>query len=246
MSGFTKLVPEIVQSSIWNEPSDIRIVWITMLAVKDENGYVQGDARTIARLANVSQDASVAALDMFQKPDPYSHTPDDDGKRITAAPGGWIVLNHEKYRIRDHRAEHAAYVREWRKNRDMKKCDSQMNHPSASASASASEEDKSQREGTKFFEAFDQLIPEQLRDQRFVDQWHSWVQDRKARKRPITHHAAILQLAKLKAFGVEKAIRALGSAIERGWTGLFDPDERGQASKPARQQLPQFDAAMTK
>ena len=146
MSGFTKLVPEIIQSSIWNEPSDIRIVWITMLAVKDETGYVQGDARTIARLANVPQDAAVTALELFQKPDPFSHTPNDDGRRIAPSAGGWIVLNHEKYRVRDHRAEHAEYVRNWRKSRDVTKCESQVSHPSASASVSESE-DKSLREG---------------------------------------------------------------------------------------------------
>ena len=38
MSGFTKLVPEIVMSSIWNESPEVRCVWITMLAIKDENG----------------------------------------------------------------------------------------------------------------------------------------------------------------------------------------------------------------
>lgn len=32
MSGFTKLVPEIVMSSIWNESPEVRCVWIAMLA----------------------------------------------------------------------------------------------------------------------------------------------------------------------------------------------------------------------
>lgn len=138
MSGFTKLVPEIIQSSIWNEAAEIRCVWIAMLATKDESGYVRGDVRTIARMANVSIEAATAALELFQQPDPSSHTPDNEGRRIMPAPGGWIVLNHELYRGRDHRAEHAAYVREWRKRKDVNTCDSQVNHPSASASVSAS------------------------------------------------------------------------------------------------------------
>ena len=147
MGGFTKLVPEIIQSSIWNEPSDIRIVWITLLAVKDENGYVQGDSQTISRLANVSKESAEKALDLFQKPDKNSHTPDDEGRRIAPVAGGWLVLNHAKYRVRDHKEEHAEYVRKWRKTREITKCESQVNHPSASVSASASEEDKSMREG---------------------------------------------------------------------------------------------------
>jgi hypothetical protein len=145
MSGFTKLVPEIIQSSIWNESSDIRIVWITLLAVKDENGYVRGDVRTIARLANVDVEAAGRAIDAFLSPDPGSHTPDNEGRRIGTAAGGYVVLNHALYRGRDAKAEHAEYVKKWRAERekqsDVIKCDSQVNHASASASASVSVSD---------------------------------------------------------------------------------------------------------
>lgn len=141
--GFTKLVPEIIQSSIWNEPADIRIVWITLLAVKDAEGYVRGDARTIARLANVDTETAQKALDLFQQTDPDSHTPDNDGRRIERMSGGWIVLNHNLYRVRDHKAEHAEYVKNWRKKKaSVIKCDSQVNHPSASASASESSSER--------------------------------------------------------------------------------------------------------
>ena len=99
MSGFTKLVPEIIQSSIWNESSDVRVVWITLLATKDETGYVRGDAKTIARMANVPIEAAVEALRKFQEPDESSHTPDNEGRRIGSVPGGWVVLNHDLYRL---------------------------------------------------------------------------------------------------------------------------------------------------
>ena len=98
MAGYTKLAPEILQSSIWNEPAEIRIVWITLLAAKDQDGYVRGDARTISRLANVSADVTEKALTLFQQPDLNSHTPDNKGRRIAVANGGFIVLNHLKYR----------------------------------------------------------------------------------------------------------------------------------------------------
>lgn len=150
MSGFTKLVPEIVQSSIWNESSDVRIVWITLLAVKNADGYVRGDVRTLSRLANVSIEAAQKAVEAFLSPDPYSHTPDNEGRRIGQAPGGWIVLNHAKYRGRDMQSEHAEYVRAWRAKKDAEGksvnkceshvtiCDSQVKHPSVSVSVSAS------------------------------------------------------------------------------------------------------------
>jgi hypothetical protein len=136
MSGFTKLVPEIIQSSIWNESPEVRCVWITMLATKDADGYVRGDAKTLARLANVELAHAEEALRKFQEPDPSSHTPDNDGRRIAQMPGGWVVLNHQIYRQRDHNEDHASYMREWR----VKKRESQVNHASASASVSASPE----------------------------------------------------------------------------------------------------------
>lgn len=98
MSGFTKLVPEIIQSSIWNESPEIRVVWITLLAIKDEEGYVRGDVATIARLANIPLEKTAEALKKFQEPDPHSHTPDHDGRRVMSTTGGYVIVNHDRYR----------------------------------------------------------------------------------------------------------------------------------------------------
>jgi hypothetical protein len=158
MSGFTKLVPEIVDSSIWNESAEIRCVWIAMLATKDANGYVRGDARSLARKANVLLEAATEALELFQKPDPSSHTPDNEGRRIMPAPGGWIVLNHEIYRARDdiYRERTRERVRKYREklgtSHDVTLPETlPERYPSASASASvsasASGEGESEGEG---------------------------------------------------------------------------------------------------
>jgi hypothetical protein len=146
MSGFTKLVPEIVQSSLWNEPAEIRCVWIAMIATKDASGYVRGDARTIARVANVPIESAKAALALFQEPDPSSHTPDNEGRRIIAAPGGWIILNHEIYRARDdvYREKTRQRVKRFRDKFDADNGNVTLQetllkrNPSASVSASAS------------------------------------------------------------------------------------------------------------
>ena len=112
MSGFNKLVPEICESSIWNQPSDIRIVWITLLAKKDWDGYVRGDAQTIARMANVPLAACKEALRLFQEPDLSSHTPDNDGRRVALVPGGWQILNNDIYREIGMKEAAKAYWRE--------------------------------------------------------------------------------------------------------------------------------------
>jgi hypothetical protein len=180
MSGFTKLVPEIIQSSIWSEPSDTRVVWITMLAMKDADGYVRGDCRALARMANVSEKAARVALECFQQPDPSSHTPDNEGRRIAPAPGGWIVLNHDLYRTGD-RTE---YMREYMRNRRAKQdavniVNINTGLPSASVSASVSGIEKGSVEG-KRPKAEKNIIPPSRQDvqaraaQIGFAGWESW------------------------------------------------------------------------
>lgn len=137
MSGFTKLVPEIVQSSIWNESAEIRIVWITLLAIKDEEGNVRGNIKTLARLANVRDKSVQEALRKFQEPDPDSNTPEKEGRRIEAIPGGWHVINHSIYRAKDYKDYEAERKREYRK-RVSGTCPGQVPDSSASASVSVS------------------------------------------------------------------------------------------------------------
>ncbi len=98
MTNYTKLFNSIVTSTIWTEDDTTRIVWITMLALADKNGEVQGSVPGLARIAGVSLDACQTALDKFLSPDKYSRTMDDEGRRIEKIDGGWLLLNHAKYR----------------------------------------------------------------------------------------------------------------------------------------------------
>lgn len=96
--AFTKLFSSIITSTIWTEDDQTRIVWITMLALADRNGEVQGSVPGLARLAGVPVDACRAALATFLAPDPDSRTKDDEGRRIEEIDGGWLLLNYAKYR----------------------------------------------------------------------------------------------------------------------------------------------------
>jgi len=46
----------------------------------------------------VSVEQMVAAIDKFSSPDPYSRTPDNEGRRIETIEGGWVILNYTRYR----------------------------------------------------------------------------------------------------------------------------------------------------
>lgn len=99
VGGFCKLYGEqLLRSSVWHLPSDIRIVWITMLAMSDEHGQVLAATQGIARAAAVPLSKTRAALKRFEAPDLDSRTRDFEGRRIEKIDGGWRILNYLKYR----------------------------------------------------------------------------------------------------------------------------------------------------
>ena len=158
MSGFTKLVPEIIQSSIWNEPPEIRCVWIAMIAMKDQDGNLRGNYQTIARMANVSLDWADKALQKFQSPDPYSNNTVNEGRRIEAIPGGWHVVSHELYRAKDYREFEAERKKKYRENKAMSgTCPGHVPDSSVSVSVSASDSASKRevKEGEKESDGFD-------------------------------------------------------------------------------------------
>lgn len=98
MAGYTKLFNSILHSTIWSEPHETRILWITMLAMSDRNGCVNASIPGLARMAGVTIDQCKDGIEKFLSPDPYSRTPDNEGRRIERIDGGWHLLNHGKYR----------------------------------------------------------------------------------------------------------------------------------------------------
>lgn len=99
MSMYNKLFTKILDSSIWLEDDQTRIVWMTMLAAMDEDGFCQfASPGNVANRARVPREAAVQALAKLEAPDPESSDPENDGRRLERVPGGWIVLNSKKYR----------------------------------------------------------------------------------------------------------------------------------------------------
>jgi hypothetical protein len=115
---YTKLFSSITASTVWQEPAGTRLVWITMLAMADKAGCVWASVPGLARIANVTMEETVRALETLTAPDKWSRTPDNDGRRIEPIDGGWRLLNHAKYRAIRSAEERAEYKRQWdRENR---------------------------------------------------------------------------------------------------------------------------------
>ncbi len=96
---YNKLFTKILDSSIWLEPTPTRIVWMTLIAAMDESGFAQfASVGNLAHRAIVDMNDAQKAVESLEGPDPESSDPENDGRRIERVPGGWMVLNAEKYR----------------------------------------------------------------------------------------------------------------------------------------------------
>lgn len=116
MAGFTKLFGSLVNSTIWRADDKTRLVWITMLAMAGRDGVVESSLPGLADAARVTIEECSAALAILSGPDKYSRTKDHDGRRVREVDGGWLLLNHAKYRAKmsaDERRD-AAAVRQQR------------------------------------------------------------------------------------------------------------------------------------
>lgn len=116
--SYTKLFSSLLTSTVWSEPSHVRIVWITMLTLANRHGEVEATIPGLARLASVSLEEAQEAVSVFLAPDPFSRTKDNDGRRVEEMDGGWIILNHAKYRAKaskeDQKSKNAARQQRFR------------------------------------------------------------------------------------------------------------------------------------
>lgn len=121
--GYTKLFGEIVASTIWREDDCTRLVWITMLAMKNERHMVEASVPGLADLARVSLADCEKALKKLSSPDRYSRRQENQGRRIEKRDGGWFILNGEYYRQKMSVDERREYQRQWQSEHRKRKKD---------------------------------------------------------------------------------------------------------------------------
>lgn len=72
---------------------------MTLLATKDSEHVSSLDAFAISKLCNLDEVKILEILGILASPDTKrSVSQEFEGRRIKAVPGGWLVLNGEKYR----------------------------------------------------------------------------------------------------------------------------------------------------
>jgi hypothetical protein len=113
--GYTKLFSSILASSVWQEPLPTKIVWITMLALKNERHEVEASLPGLAKMAGVTMKECELAIDKFESPDKYSRNSENDGRKIVRCQTGWKILNGEYYSRLMSADERREYQREYQK-----------------------------------------------------------------------------------------------------------------------------------
>lgn len=235
---FTKLFSSITESTIWCEPANTRLVWITMLAMADRGGRVWASIPGLANRARVPLEDCEKAITTFLSPDRYSRTPDFEGRRIEPIDGGWRLLNHAKYRaIRDEESVKESkrrYINE-RRARERADVDSvrQSSTPSTVERGRDNAESDADAENASTplpppqaaarparFNALDMDLPDWIPR----EAWASWCAHRAAKRQRLTEISVKQQVKFLTdqyMRGVPPAA-IIEQSVRNGWTGLFE------------------------
>ena len=111
--GYTKLFSSITESSLWSEPKEVRILFVSMLARADATGFVEASLPGLARMSNLTLEETESGIANLEGPDKYSKNEDNEGRRITKVDGGWCIINYEEYRNRRSDEDRREYMREY-------------------------------------------------------------------------------------------------------------------------------------
>lgn len=118
---------DLPQSSLWAEDAETCKLWITILALKDRNHIVTKNLIGLSHASRIPIDRTREIIEKFLSPDPYSTTPDHEGRRLKELPEGYLVLNGEKYREMGWSDDKKEYERQ--RKRDYRKKQAEASTP---------------------------------------------------------------------------------------------------------------------
>lgn len=103
------------------------ITFQQMIVLCDADGIIDMTPDAISRRTGIPIEHIKAGIDILENPDPYSRTPDQEGRRIVRLDEhkacGWFLVNHQKYKILQDSDE----VRRQNRERKAKQRDRQKN-----------------------------------------------------------------------------------------------------------------------
>lgn len=109
---WTPLWSQVVDSTLWEEPLEVRVLFMTMLALKEYDHVVRLPFRRLCKKSNMEPEKVRMALDVLMAPDKRSiDTQREEGRRVKTVEDGWLIVNGEYYR-----QEMAKLMRRFSKN----------------------------------------------------------------------------------------------------------------------------------
>lgn len=104
MNSWIPLWTSTVDSTLWEEPLHVRVMFLTLLLMRDPDQVVRQPFRRVCKKANLSEEPEQAlklaqeALKILSEPDTLSVDDQEfGGRRIRQLPDGWLILNGKKY-----------------------------------------------------------------------------------------------------------------------------------------------------
>lgn len=110
--AFVKLDCGILDSSLWHEDAETRVVFLTMLALTEPTGLCPATAPGIASRAQLPLERVEIILAKLESPDKHSRSLEEEGRRIERVDGGYNIVNYLKYRAKRDPDERKEQVRE--------------------------------------------------------------------------------------------------------------------------------------
>lgn len=120
---YAKLFSRITESSLMEEPINVRYTFVLLLAIADPEGCVVGTDVAIARRLNMNLDEFRGCIEVLRQPDPDSNSKSHDGRRVIESDGerGYQLVNYTTYRDMKDEEDRRTYMREYmRKYREGK------------------------------------------------------------------------------------------------------------------------------
>lgn len=112
---YAKIFATIVDSSLMEEPVEVRYTFIMLIAISDVRGDIIGTDRALARKVNMPLDDFVRCVERLMQPDPDSGNPEMEGRRIVRLEHGHglRVVSYELYRDMRTAIDRREYMRDY-------------------------------------------------------------------------------------------------------------------------------------
>ena len=209
------------------------ITFQQMIVLCDKNGVIDVTPEALRARTGIPIEHILAGIEVLERPDPRSRTPDENGVRIVRLDEhrdwGWRIVNHEHYKNLVNSTDKAEKNRERQKKfRDRQRSVTvtpralrNVTDNASNALSRHTDTDTNTKKKTSKKESPRNAVT--LPDRIPPDAWRDFLEHRRRLKKPMTDRAQVLAIGKLEKLceAGDDPLAIIDQSIERGWSGLF-------------------------